>query len=173
MSATLSVISMSTPAPIAAVGIALRELVDSADRSDRDRADRASGPRTWAVLGDMQTAPELSENERVVEHDRIGRLAVRLAVDKILCVGDSRSVRALHQGAVMEGSWGDEARLLAADEAVSALLAPEHADEVDWTPRPGDTVLLAAPGLPVEQLVQTWQERYGDAVVTRRAAEEV
>ena len=71
-------------------------------------------------------------NEAVVEHDHVGRLAVRLAVDKTLCVGESRAVRALHQGAVMEGSWGDEARLVATVDDAAATL-----DTDDWRPAPG------------------------------------
>lgn len=48
----------------------------------------------------------------VVSHDELGRLAVRLDIGQIVCVGTSRAVHGLHQGAVMEGSWGSEAVLV-------------------------------------------------------------
>lgn len=119
------------PADVDAVSRALRDLVTRA----RESTERV---RTWAIIGDLATRDGLSENERVVEHDRVGRLAVRLAVDKTLCVGESRAVRALHQGAVMEGSWGDEARLVASVDEASATLATD-----EWRPAPGDMVLIA------------------------------
>lgn len=58
-----------------------------------------------------------------MDHDELGRLIVRLAVDQVIAVGDTvRTVRALHQGAVMEGSWGDEAELVASVEQAVARL---------------------------------------------------
>ena len=75
------------PADVETVSRAIRDLVSRA----RDSPERV---RTWAIIGDMGTRDGLTENERVVEHDRVGRLAVRLAVDRTLCVGDSRAVRA-------------------------------------------------------------------------------
>ena len=75
---------------------ALKALVSMA------RSDRHFGRRSWAVLGEMgELGPE-----SVVEHDAIGRLAVRLDVSKLIVVGTGRTSRAMHQGAVMEGSWG-------------------------------------------------------------------
>ena len=61
--------------------------------------------RSWAVLGEMA---ELGE-DAISEHDRIGRLAVRLDVSRLIVVGIGRSMSAMHHGAVMEGSWGGEA----------------------------------------------------------------
>jgi len=119
------------PADIDAVSRAIRDLVTRA----RDVEPRV---RTWAIIGDLATGDGLSENDSVVEHDRVGRLAVRLAVDKTLCVGQSRAVRALHQGAVMEGSWGDEARLVATVDDAAATLADD-----EWRPAPDDMVLVA------------------------------
>ncbi|MGW0036063.1 UDP-N-acetylmuramoyl-tripeptide--D-alanyl-D-alanine ligase [Gordonia sp. NPDC003376] len=140
------------------LGRMLRLLVATAD----DRRAQADGPiRTWAVLGEVRTHDGLTENEHVVEHDRIGRQAVRLAVDKVLCVGPTRAVRALHQGAVMEGSWGDEARL-AEDPADAASVL--HADP-DWTPQPGDVVLVAGPDVPLAEIVAGWRERLAREVV--------
>ncbi|MEZ5154171.1 UDP-N-acetylmuramoyl-tripeptide--D-alanyl-D-alanine ligase [Rhodococcus zopfii] len=95
---------------------------------------RAGGTprRTFAVLGEMA---ELGE-ESVVEHDAIGRLAVRLDVTRIIAVGATRPVRGLFQGAVMEGSWGEEASHVPDAAAAIALLE----DELE----PGDVVLVKA-----------------------------
>jgi UDP-N-acetylmuramoyl-tripeptide--D-alanyl-D-alanine ligase len=84
------------------------------------------------VLGEMA---ELGE-ESVVEHDRIGRLVVRLDVDRLIVVGVGRPCRALHQGAVMEGSWGEESILVPDIESAIALLDDELAA--------GDVVLVKA-----------------------------
>ncbi|UXA04944.1 UDP-N-acetylmuramoyl-tripeptide--D-alanyl-D-alanine ligase [Mycobacterium sp. SMC-2] len=107
----------------------------------------AHGPekrRSWAVLGEMA---ELGE-DAVAEHDRIGRLAVRLDVSRLVVVGSGRSMSAMHHGAVMEGSWGswgdigadrgvDRGAVKVADaDAALALLRAEL--------RPGDVVLVKA-----------------------------
>lgn len=88
--------------------------------------------RSWAVLGEMA---ELGE-DAIAEHDRIGRLAVRLDVSRLVVVGRGRSVSAMHHGAVMEGSWGSEATMVADADAALALLRAEL--------RPGDVVLVKA-----------------------------
>jgi len=96
----------------------------------------AHGPdeprRSWAVLGEMA---ELGE-DAISEHDRIGRLAVRLDVSRLVVVGSGRSMSAMHHGAVMEGSWGSEAVSVADGDAALALLRAEL--------RPGDVVLVKA-----------------------------
>jgi UDP-N-acetylmuramoyl-tripeptide--D-alanyl-D-alanine ligase len=88
--------------------------------------------RSWAVLGEMA---ELGE-DAVTEHDRIGRLAVRLDVSRLVVVGSGRSMSAMHHGAVMEGSWGAETVSVPDADAALALLR----DEV----QPGDVVLVKA-----------------------------
>lgn len=88
--------------------------------------------RSWAVLGEMA---ELGE-DAIAEHDRIGRLAVRLDVSRLIVVGTGRSMSAMHQGAVMEGSWGSESVLVPDADAALALLAAELS--------PGDVVLVKA-----------------------------
>ncbi|HLR99350.1 MAG TPA: UDP-N-acetylmuramoyl-tripeptide--D-alanyl-D-alanine ligase [Mycolicibacillus parakoreensis] len=92
--------------------------------------------RSWAVLGEMA---ELGE-DAISEHDRIGRLAVRLDVSRLIVVGVGRSMGAMHHGAVMEGSWGAEAEKGAAAvpdaDAALTLLRAEL--------RPGDVVLVKA-----------------------------
>lgn len=58
--------------------------------------------RRWAILGAMH---ELGE-QSLTEHDRIGRLVVRLNVDQLVVVG--KNAKALHLGAAQEGSWDGE-----------------------------------------------------------------
>jgi len=88
--------------------------------------------RSWAVLGEMA---ELGE-DAISEHDRIGRLAVRLDVSRLIVVGIGRSMSAMHHGAVMEGSWGGEAAIVADADAALILLRAEL--------QPGDVVLVKA-----------------------------
>ncbi|BCZ24037.1 UDP-N-acetylmuramoyl-tripeptide--D-alanyl-D-alanine ligase [Mycobacterium senriense] len=91
--------------------------------------------RSWAVLGEMA---ELGE-DAIAEHDRIGRLVVRLDVSRLVVVGSGRSMSAMHHGAVMEGSWGaaDKGAVNVADsDAALALLRAEV--------QPGDVVLVKA-----------------------------
>jgi UDP-N-acetylmuramoyl-tripeptide--D-alanyl-D-alanine ligase len=100
-------------------------------------AERGSGARrSWAVLGEMA---ELGE-DAITEHDRIGRLAVRLDVSRLVVVGTGRSMGAMHHGAVMEGSWGstgDRGAVSVPDgDAALALLRAEV--------RPGDVILVKA-----------------------------
>lgn len=86
------------------------------------------GRRTVAVLGEML---ELGA-DHVRAHDEIGRLVVRLDVDRLLVVGEG--ARALHLGATQEGSWGDESALVPDLDAAEAWLEAEL--------RPGDVVLV-------------------------------
>jgi UDP-N-acetylmuramoyl-tripeptide--D-alanyl-D-alanine ligase len=79
--------------------------------------------RSWAVLGEMA---ELGD-DAISEHDRIGRLAVRLDVSRLIVVGTGRSMSAMHHGAVMEGSWGAEATIVPDTDAALALLRSELA----------------------------------------------
>jgi UDP-N-acetylmuramoyl-tripeptide--D-alanyl-D-alanine ligase len=96
-------------------------------------AERSSGTRrSWAVLGEMA---ELGD-DAITEHDRIGRLAVRLDVSRLVVVGTGRSMSAMHHGAVMEGSWGAEAVTVADGDAALALLRAEL--------QSGDVVLVKA-----------------------------
>lgn len=92
--------------------------------------------RSWAVLGEMA---ELGE-DAISEHDRVGRLAVRLDVSRLIVVGTGRSMSAMHHGAVMEGAWGSEgdngATIVADADAALALLRAEL--------QPGDVVLVKA-----------------------------
>ncbi|ORW99686.1 UDP-N-acetylmuramoyl-tripeptide--D-alanyl-D-alanine ligase [Mycobacterium szulgai] len=92
--------------------------------------------RSWAVLGEMG---ELGD-DAITEHDRIGRLAVRLDVSRLVVVGTGRSMSAMHHAAVLEGAWGagdDRGAVSVPDaDAALALLRAEV--------QPGDVVLVKA-----------------------------
>jgi UDP-N-acetylmuramoyl-tripeptide--D-alanyl-D-alanine ligase len=90
------------------------------------------GRRSWAVLGEMA---ELGD-DAISEHDRIGRLTVRLDVSRLVVVGTGRLMRAMYHAAVMEGSWGGEATMVDDADAALALLRAEL--------QPGDVVLVKA-----------------------------
>jgi len=93
---------------------------------------RNGGHRSWAVLGEMG---ELGEDS-ITEHDRVGRLAVRLDISRLVVVGTGRPMSAMHHGAVMEGSWGSESTMVPDADAALALLRAELS--------PGDVVLVKA-----------------------------
>ena len=88
--------------------------------------------RSWAVLGEMG---ELGD-DAIIEHDSIGRLAVRLDVSRLIVVGTGRTMGAMHHGAVMEGSWGSEVTTVSDADAALELLRAEL--------EPGDVVLVKA-----------------------------
>lgn len=75
------------------------------------------GERTVAVLGAMSELGEYAEDE----HDRVGLLAVRLGIQRIVIVGDG--ARRMYLEAVAQGSWDGEAVFFAtADEAYDYLM---------------------------------------------------
>ncbi len=96
--------------------------------------------RSWAVLGEMA---ELGE-DAITEHDRIGRLAVRLDVSRLVVVGMGRSMSAMHHGAVMEGSWGSETDPGADRGAVNVADADAALALLRAELQPGDVVLVKA-----------------------------
>jgi UDP-N-acetylmuramoyl-tripeptide--D-alanyl-D-alanine ligase len=106
---------------------------------------RSRAGQAWAVLGVMA---ELG-GSATDEHDAIGRLAVRLNIDRLVVVGDEAS--AMHHGASLEGSWGEESVLVPDVDAAVALLRAEL--------RPGDVVLTKA-----SNSVALW--RVADALLT-------
>ena len=74
------------------------------------------GQRSIAILGEMTELGEFSDEE----HDRIGRLIVRLNIQKLIVVG--HGARHIHNAAGLEGSWDGESMLVAtADEAYDRL----------------------------------------------------
>lgn len=103
--------------------------VDSVRAALRDLAVRAGGARSIAVVGPL-AGPGA---QAVDELDGIGRLAVRLDIDRLVAVGPG--ARAVHTGAYQEGSWGEESRHVADAAAAAAWLAAEV--------RAGDVVLVA------------------------------
>lgn len=96
----------------------------------RSLATIGTGRRTWAVLGEMA---ELGAAARAA-HDEIGRLAVRLGVDRLVVVGNA--ARALHLGATLEGSFNGESELVDDVPAAIALLSAQLL--------PGDVLLVKA-----------------------------
>ena len=90
------------------------------------------GQRSVAVLGEMAELGEYADDE----HDRIGRLAVRLNIGKLIVVG--HRARHIHNAAGLEGSWDGESVLVAdADEAYDVLRGEL---------REGDVVLVKSSG---------------------------
>lgn len=86
------------------------------------------GQRSVAVLGEMTELGDVADES----HDRIGRLVVRLNVQKLVVVG--HGARHIHNAAGLEGSWDGESVLVdSADEAYDLLR-----DEL----REGDIVLV-------------------------------
>jgi UDP-N-acetylmuramoyl-tripeptide--D-alanyl-D-alanine ligase len=55
-----------------------------------------------------------ASEDAIPEHDRIGRLAVRLDVSRLVVVGMERSMSAVHHRAVMKGVRGSEGERAAA-----------------------------------------------------------
>ena len=84
--------------------------------------------RSVAVLGEMAELGEYAQEE----HDRIGRLVVRLDIRKLVVVGDA--ARHIHLAASLEGSWDGESILVADSDRAYDVLREEL--------RPGDVVLV-------------------------------
>jgi UDP-N-acetylmuramoyl-tripeptide--D-alanyl-D-alanine ligase len=115
--------------PFAVVNDAYNASPDSMAAALKTLAQIAEpGQRTVAVLGHMA---ELGEYE-TEEHDRIGRLAVRLDIGRLIVVGPE--ARAIHQAAALEGSWDGESVYVADADAAYDLLRAEL--------RAGDVVLV-------------------------------
>ncbi|HEV3497948.1 MAG TPA: UDP-N-acetylmuramoyl-tripeptide--D-alanyl-D-alanine ligase [Actinomycetes bacterium] len=88
------------------------------------------GGRTVAVLGEMaELGPAAAD-----EHDRIGRLATRLGIDRLVGVGELG--RVMVNAARMEGMWPEEAEAVGDPDAALALLTPVLG--------PADVVLVKA-----------------------------
>jgi UDP-N-acetylmuramoyl-tripeptide--D-alanyl-D-alanine ligase len=91
---------------------------------------RDGGARTVAVLGEMRELGPASRDE----HDSVGRLAVRLDINRLLVVGEP--ARPMHLGACLEGSWGEE-----------SVFVADNDEAVTWLREnllPGDVVLFKA-----------------------------
>ncbi len=118
------------PDGVTVVSAARAATADSTRDALRDLVRTAAGRRTVAVLG----LPDDLGPVAVTDLDAIGRLVVRLGVDRLCVVGDA--TRALHTGAVQEGSFAGESHLVPDADAARAWLAAEL--------RPGDVVLVKA-----------------------------
>lgn len=80
----------------------------------RDRA------RSIAVLGELDLPGVTDPQELREEHDRIGRLVVRLNIDALIVIG--QAARHIHNAAGLEGSWDGESVLVdTAEEAYDLL----------------------------------------------------
>jgi len=93
-------------------------------------AAMGQGRRTWAVLGEMRELGEAS----TVEHERVGRLAVRLDIDRLVVVG--AAAEPIYLAACLDGSGGEKPVLVPDPDAAVALLRRQV--------RPGDVVLVKA-----------------------------
>jgi len=89
---------------------------------------REPGQRTVAVLGEMAELGEYSQDE----HDRLGRLVVRLNIGKLVVVGEG--ARHIHAAAGLEGSWDGESVFVPDLDAAYDLLREQL--------RAGDIVLV-------------------------------
>lgn len=109
-------------------------------------ASLAPNGRTWAVLGEMaELGPDALE-----EHDRVGRLIVRLNISQLVSVG--QGARTMFLAANQEGSWDGE-----------SVWFPDFSQACDYIidrVEIGDTVLFkASRSAGFELLAQAVQER--------------
>ena len=89
-----------------------------------------SGHRTIAILGQMAELGEFSNEE----HDSIGRLVVRLNIDKLFVVG--QEAKLIHMAASQEGSWDGESEFIDSNSNAYEIIHDRL--------RPGDIVLVKA-----------------------------
>ena len=108
---------------------ALETLAALAGADAQHNGDGMAGRRTIAVLGEMRELGEIA----VAEHEAVGRLAVRMGVDRLLVVG--ADAEPIHRAASSAGLRGSSTAFPDADAAIEVLRS-----EV----RPGDIVLVKA-----------------------------
>jgi UDP-N-acetylmuramoyl-tripeptide--D-alanyl-D-alanine ligase len=89
---------------------------------------RQASRRSVAVLGEMGELGPLSAEE----HDRVGRLAVRVRIDRLVVVGTG--AKAIHDAAELESSFGQDTVWVEDAEQAEALLRSSL--------EPGDVVLV-------------------------------
>jgi UDP-N-acetylmuramoyl-tripeptide--D-alanyl-D-alanine ligase len=89
---------------------------------------RGGSGRSIAVLGEMAELGEYAQEE----HDRIGRLVVRLNISQLVVIGER--ARHIHAAAGLEGSWDGESVFVDDADAAYDLLRGEL--------RAGDVVLV-------------------------------
>jgi UDP-N-acetylmuramoyl-tripeptide--D-alanyl-D-alanine ligase len=86
----------------------------------------------------------------VEEHDRLGRLAVRVRIDRLVVVGEG--AKAIHDAAELESSFGQETTWVATADEAESLLRGELAE--------GDVVLFKSSNVSG---LQSLAERIGGA----------
>ncbi len=121
---------LTSPDGVTVVNDAYNASPDSMVAALKTLAQIAPPGRSFAVLGEMAELGDYADEE----HDRIGRLAVRLNIGQLIVVG--RGARHIHNAAGLEGSWDGESILV--DDAQQAY------DELRDRLLPGDVVLVKA-----------------------------
>lgn len=118
-----------TPNNVTVINDAYNASPDSMSAALKTLAEITRGKhRAIAVLGEMSELGEFTDEE----HDRVGRLVVRLNIDKLIVVG--HGARHIHNAAGLEGSWDGESKLVETADLAYDLLCDEL--------RPGDVVLV-------------------------------
>lgn len=118
-----------TPQGITVINDAYNASPDSMSAALKTLAEITRGKnRAVAVLGEMSELGEYADEE----HDRLGRLVVRLNIDKLIVVGNA--ARHIHNAAGLEGSWDGESVLVDNADVAYDLLRDEL--------RSGDVVLV-------------------------------
>ena len=123
---------------------------DSLDQTPRSTADAlkalaqftTDGTRSIAVLGELDLPDSTDPVESREQHDRIGRLVVRLNVSRLIVVG--QSARHIHNAAGLEGSWDGESVLVDTVETAYDLLSDTEFAPRDAAP---SVLLVKASGL--------------------------
>lgn len=120
---------LAAPGGVTVINDAYNASPDSMAAALKTLAEVTRGAnRAVAVLGEMTELGEYADEE----HDRIGRLVVRLNIDKLVVVG--HGARHIHNAAGLEGSWNGESVLVADADGAYDLLRDEL--------RSGDVVLV-------------------------------
>ena len=113
---------------------------DTLDGSPRSTADALKalaqftidGTRSVAVLDELDLPDGTDALESRDEHDRIGRLVVRLNVSRLIVVG--QSARHIHNAAGLEGSWDGESVLVDTHDEAYDLLNDTELSSLAPTP---------------------------------------
>lgn len=120
---------LSAPGGVTVINDAYNASPDSMAAALKTLAEVTRGShRAIAVLGEMAELGDVADEE----HDRLGRLAVRLNIDRLIVVG--HGARHIHNAAGLEGSWDGESVLVGGIEEAYDLLNGEV--------RSGDVVLV-------------------------------
>jgi UDP-N-acetylmuramoyl-tripeptide--D-alanyl-D-alanine ligase len=120
--------TFTTPAGIRVLNDAYNANPESAAAALRTARWMAGGERLIAVLGEMAELGAISEDE----HDRVGELAARIRVDRLITVGEA--AHSIARAAIREGMGPED---------VATYDAPGEAlEDVRRSAAPGDLVLF-------------------------------